>query len=185
MTVVALSISPDTYAVEGMPNEQAPAALLLDPSFNPANVRDISFAEAGRWVIEEITAIDLADSAAIRSRMDASLARLENLKACAVWPVSAHAHMQLVHQLSGFLMSEQLPAEDQDMSYDHAAQWAVAEVMKVNLRDEWAIAERLALAASKLARSEDCRKYPGSAHAHRTVVSELSVMLGRIRGTVH
>lgn len=162
-------------------------ALLLDPSFE-GKVLDISFHEGGRWVVEEIEAIDLDDECALRARISTSEEKLMDLKACSLWPVSALSHMQLIHQLKHALMEKfPQPNEDDnsDMSPTAASIWAEDEIMKVNLRDPFAIADRISIAADKLSSEENCRMWPGSAYAHRKVVTDLMVFLRRSRGTLH
>ncbi|MDW9481913.1 hypothetical protein GOB57_25010 [Sinorhizobium meliloti] len=162
------------------------ASLLLDSTAVGKDVEDISYADAGRWVIEEIEALDLADENAIRSRICASEELLSDLKACAIWPVSAHAHMQLVHQLRHLLVDEMVADDaDADMAFSTASRWADDEVMKIDLKDPFAIADRIAVSAQKLESKENCRMWPGSAYAHRKVVTELTVFLKRTRGTLH
>ncbi|MBY3155315.1 hypothetical protein HFO56_23615 [Rhizobium laguerreae] len=162
-------------------------ALLLDPASAGKGVADISYADAGRWVVEEIEILDLADESAIRARICESEDLLSDLRACATWPVAAHAHMQLVHQLKHLLVDEMVAADDPDadMAFATAASWADDEVMKVNLKDPHAIADRIAEAAGKLSSREMCRQWPGSAYAHRKVVTDLTVFLKRTRGTLH
>ncbi|MCV9964415.1 hypothetical protein OIU34_21230 [Pararhizobium sp. BT-229] len=162
------------------------ASLMLDSAVGK-DVEDISYADAGRWVIEEIEGLDLADERAIRARICASEEKLSDLKACALWPISAHAHMQLVHQLRHLLIDEIAEADDADadMAFATASRWADDEVMKVNLKDPFAIADRIAVSAQKLESKENCRIWPGSAYAHRKVVTELTVFLKRTRGTLH
>ncbi|MCS4088718.1 hypothetical protein [Rhizobium sp. BK176] len=162
-------------------------ALLLDSAIAGKGIGDISYADAGRWVIEEIEILDLADERSIRARICASEDLLSDLKACATWPVAAHAHMQLVHQLKHLLVDEMVAADDPDadMAFSTAASWADDEVMKVNLKDPYAIADRIAVAAGKLGSQEMCRQWPGSAYAHRKVVTDLTVFLQRTRGTLH
>jgi hypothetical protein len=172
-------------SVDGIGHDELPPALLLDSSIDPSSIDDITFAIAGQWAATEITAVDLADETAIRERMEKSARLLEDLTACARWPIAAHAHMQVVHQLSGFLMSELVRGEDEDMSIDHAMEWAAEEVLKVDLRDPWAIADRLAEVADKLSCSEACRQHPGSAFGYRVLMSELSVMLARTGRKLH
>jgi hypothetical protein len=162
-------------------------ALSLDSAAAGKGVSDISYADAGRWVIEEIEILDLADERSIRARICTSEDLLSDLKACATWPVAAHAHMQLIHQLKHLLVDEMVAADDPDadMAFKTAASWADDEVMKVNLKDPFAIAERIAVSAKKLESKENCRMWPGSAYAHRKVVTELTVFLKRTRGTLH
>jgi hypothetical protein len=151
------------------------------------DVADISYADAGRWVIEEIEALDLADEQAIRSRIRASQELLSDLKACALWPISAHAHMQLIHQLSHLVVDELTASDDNgaDMAFSTASRWADDEVMKVDLKDPFAIADRIVSSAKRLECEENCRNWPGSAYAHRKVVTDLTVFLKRTRGTLH
>jgi len=167
------------------PTPAGQKSLLLDSSLAAQGIRDITFAEAGRWVVDEIEVLDLADAGAIRARIDESSRRLEDVTACAVWPVSAHAHMQLIHQLNGLLPEGAGFVDGADMALSAAARWADDEVMKVDLRDPFAIADRIAVAADKLSSTENCRQWPGSAMAHRKVVTDLTLLLHRSRGTVH
>lgn len=161
-------------------------SMRLDSASVAKDVEDISYADAGRWVIEEIEALDLADEQAIRSRIRSSEDKLADLKACAIWPISAHAHMQLVHQLRHLLVDDMVvDDEDADMAFSTASRWADDEVMKVNLKDPFAIADRIAASAVPLESQENCRNWPGSAYAHRKVVTELTVFLKRTRGTIH
>ncbi|MCZ7862778.1 hypothetical protein O9X98_15490 [Agrobacterium salinitolerans] len=161
-------------------------SLRLDSASVAKEVEDISYADAGRWVIEQIETLDLADEQAIRSRIRSSEDKLADLKACAIWPISAHAHMQLVHQLRHLLVDDMVADdEDADMAFSTASRWADDEVMKVNLKDPFAIADRIAASAQRLESEENCRMWPGSAYAHRKVVTELTVFLKRTRGTLH
>lgn len=164
-------------------------ALLLNSAARTLGIEDISYAEAGRFVIEEIEALDLADEQSIRARIRDSEELLSDLRACATWPIAAHAHLQLVHQLKHLLVDEMVAASDMDpnadMAFGTAARWADDEVMKVNLKDPCAIADRIAASAEKLASEENCRMWPGSAYAHRKVVTDLTVFLKRTRGTLH
>ncbi len=158
-------------------------ALLLDSSL-AGKVEDITFAKASQWVVDQIAAVDHHDVASLNAKIDETNDRLEDIKACALWPVSAHAHMQLVHQLRGILGRDR-DEDTVDMPFSDAADWANNEVMKVNLKDPFAIAERIAAAASRLESPENCRRWPGSAYAHRKVVTELTVFLRRTRGSLH
>lgn len=161
-------------------------SLLLDSSFAGQGVEDITYAEAGAWVIEEIGAIDLADADAIRTRIAEAEDRLSDNKAIALWPISAHAHMQIIHQLKHLLVDTDEADESQaDMAFSSAARWADNEVMAVDLKDPFAIAERIAISAAKLEDRDNCRQWPGSAYAHRKVVTDLTVFLKRTRGTLH
>ena len=163
--------------------------LLLDSSYAGKCVDDITYAEAGTWVAEEICALDLADAEAIRARIEVAMERLSDLKACALWPISAHAHMQVVHQLEHLLIDIDVDAVPRDtpsdMAFSVAAKWADNEVLSVDLRDPHAIAARIHASAEKLEDKENCRQWPGSAYAHRKVVTDLTIFLKRTRGTLH
>ncbi len=108
-------------------------ALLLDSSL-AGKVEDITFAKASQWVVDQIAAVDHHDVASLNAKIDETNDRLEDIKACALWPVSAHAHMQLVHQLRGILGRDR-DEDTVDMPFSDAADWANNEVMKVNLKD--------------------------------------------------
>lgn len=169
------------------PSQHARTALKLDSSLAGQGIHDITYAEAGVWVVEEISALNLGDADAIRSRIAVALETISDNKACALWPISAHAHMQVIHQLEHLLIDTDMPADDgqADMAFSMAAKWAEAEVMAVDLEDPHSIADRIAVSARKLEDKENCRQWPGSAYAHRKVVADLTVFLKRTRGTVH
>ena len=72
-----------------------------------------------------------------------------------------------------------------DMAFSVAAKWAENELLSVDLRDPHAIAARISISATKLEDKEICRQWPGSAYAHRKLVTDLTVFLKRTRGTLH
>lgn len=177
----------EQFVVDGIgPFGSDRAALRLDSSALNTSA-DITYAEAGRWVIGEMESVNLASEREILHRIEASKALLRDLKACTLWPIAAHAHMQLIFQLS-YQLSHILhddPMDGGDMSIPQAARWADEEVMRVDLKDPFEIADRIAASAEKLSSEESCSKWPGSAYAHRKVVTDLAVFLKRTRGTVH
>jgi hypothetical protein len=136
-------------------------------------------------VIDEMNRVNLSDPDAVRTRIGQSLTLLEDLKALALRPISAHAHMQLVHQMKHILDDDVFDPAAGDMQFAAAARWADDQVIAVDLRDPFAIADRIAESAGKLASTDSCRQWPGSAYAHRKVVTDLTVFLKRTRGTLH
>lgn len=178
------------FEVGSHATRRQPQALDLDSSLSGVHISDISYAEAGEWVIDQIGKLDQSDAVALRARIERSTSLLEDIKAISLWPVAAHAHMQLIHQLKHVL--DEITIDENafnhavgDMPLTSAARWADEQVMSVDLRDPFAIADRIAKAAEKLASRESCQKWPGSAYAHRKVVADLTVFLRRTRGTVH
>lgn len=158
-------------------------ALELDSANDPAKVPDISYPEAAAWAADEIfnypSGVD--DTSAIERCIAESSRRLGDVRAVALWPIAAHAHIQLIHQLRNLIN----PRHDDDMPLDKVATWAQAEVMRTDLTDPFAIADRIAVAADKLKNTEACAKWPNSANGHRQVVTELSVFLRRISRVLH
>jgi hypothetical protein len=64
---------------------------------------DLSVERAARWANEEIMSVDLDNPYAIADRIAVSADRLLDKALCERWPVSAQAHLQVVHQLTDVL----------------------------------------------------------------------------------
>lgn len=158
-------------------------ALELDSRYSET-VSDISHRQAGMWVAEEISSIDLADADAIRARIRISEDRLSDKVACDLWPVSAHAHMQLVHQLK-HLLTENWITNDDDISLESALKWADGEILGTDLSDPFTMADRIAETAEKLDDTEICARWPASACAHIKVYATLSDHFYKAKITLH
>lgn len=129
-------------------SERSNRALTLDPSLDES-VPDVTHEEAARWVVAVIAHVDLDDPGQISRTIGASRRLLADEVAAARWPVSAHAHLQVVHQLGHCLIEHAAPA-DAGAEAAAAQRWAEDEIIKLDLSDPHEIADHMGEVAAEL-----------------------------------
>lgn len=164
---------------------EVPASIHLDPGHLGQGVADVTFAQSGEWAAKQIASTNLADAAEVLARIRTSEDKLENLRVCAEWPRAASAHLQLIHQLRGVLARLVPDVHAGDMALGKSGKWAHEQAIKTDFNDPFALADKIAEHADRLANLEGCRQFPISALARRRVLCDLSARLNTIRPTVH